>query len=344
MRHLPPICRIAALVMWIAANANSALANAWGWETRKFENIDYVSIDSVMHFYGFKNRSRSGNTIILDKPTSPRIQMQFEIKSKTCIMNRVKFVFSHAIIEEQNKSWISRVDLSKLIDPVLRPNFIRNAGNFNTVILDPGHGGHDPGATNRIGKESFYCLKLANLAKNKLEERGFRVILTRTTDRFLSLQERVDFANRIHENAVFISIHFNHGGSHARGIETFTLSPAGIAHYGRDYRPDDNRMRVGNQQDSSNIALATALHGAAITRLGKNTFDRGIKRARFNVLSGVRHPAILFEGGFMSHPHEAKLIHDDRYQDSLAHAIADGVVRYRAAVSRKAPPHQANKP
>lgn len=328
-------CRTLFLGLCVSlALAAQATATGWGWETRKIGGRDYVSSDSIMRFYNFQNTSRSGKTLILENPQKPRVELKLEISGHTCLMNNVKFIFSHPVVEEQGKVWVSRVDLSKLIDPVLRPSYISNAGSFNTVILDPGHGGKDPGATNRYGTEAFYNLKLSGLAKRKLEERGFKVVMTRSSDRFLSLQERVDHANTITENAVFISIHFNAGGSHARGIETFTLSPPGVAHYGRGHRPDDNRTRIGNQQDSANIALATALHGSALTRLGQNTLDRGIKRARFNVLSGVRHPAVLFEGGFMSHSHEARLIHDDRFQNALAVAIADAVVRYRAAVSR----------
>jgi len=323
----------ALLFTWTALPA-AANPGGWGWETKKIDGRDHVSTSSIMRFYNFRNVSRSGKMLILENPDRPRIEVKFEINGHICLMNNVKFVLSHPIVEEDGKVWVSRVDLSKLIDPVLRPSYIPNAGNFNTVILDPGHGGKDPGATNSLGTEAFYNLKLSGLAKRKLEARGFRVLMTRSSDRFLSLQERVDFANSVKDPAVFISIHFNAGGSHARGIETFTLSPPGVSHYGRDLRADDFRVRAGNQQDSANIALATALHGSALTRLGQNTFDRGIKRARFNVLSGVRHPAVLFEGGFMSHPQEARLIHNERYQDALATAIADAVVRYRAAVSR----------
>lgn len=327
---------LAACLLTVLPDQLAASGTGWGWETLKIEGRDHVSTESIMKFYNFRNISRSGRTLILENPDRPRIEMRFEINGHTCLMNNVKFILSHPVTEQNGKVWVSRTDLSKLIDPVLRPNFIRGAGDFNTVILDAGHGGKDPGARNRLGTEAFYNLKLAGLAKRRLEARGFRVILTRSSDRFLSLQERVDLANSVRENALFISIHFNAGSnSKARGIETFTLSPRGVAHYGRGLRADDNRARTGNQQDSANIALATALHGSALTRLGNNTFDRGIKRARFNVLSGVRHPAVLFEGGFMSNTQDARLIHDNRYQESLAVAIADAVVRYRAAVSRK---------
>ena len=69
-------------------------------------------------------------------------------------------------------------------------------------------------------------------------------------------------------------------------------------------------------------------------RLGNNTFDRGIKRARWSVLSGVRHPAILFEAGFVSHPYEARLIENDAYH-AVAAGIADAVVKYRFACAPK---------
>jgi N-acetylmuramoyl-L-alanine amidase len=248
-------------------------------------------------------------------------------------MNGVKFVFSNPVVAIGDKPFISRIDLAKLIDPVLRPSFIPNAANFRTVILDPGHGGKDPGATNSLGTEAASNLKLAARAKTMLEAKGFRVVMTRTSDRYLSLQERVDLANSVRENAVFISIHFNSGGREARGIETFTLSPPGVSHYGRDLIATDSQARTGNEHDSANIALATAVHGCLLRRLQRNTFDRGIKRARFNVLSGVRHPAILLEGGFMTHPYEARLIHNDAYQNALATGITEAILKYRHAIS-----------
>jgi N-acetylmuramoyl-L-alanine amidase len=202
------------------------------------------------------------------------------------------------------------------------------------VIIDPGHGGKDPGATNVLGTEATYNLALANRVKALLEKSGFKVVLTRKSDQYLSLQERVEAANAVKDEALFISLHFNSGGRDARGIETFTLSPPGVAHYGSNVKSSDAQVRRGNEHDSANIALATAIHGSILRRLGTNTFDRGIKRARFSVLSGVSHPAILFEGGFMSHPTEARMIANEKYQVALANGISDAVLRYRNAVTR----------
>ena len=252
-------------------------------------------------------------------------------------MNGVKFVFSYKVEDSGGRAWISRIDLAKLVDPVLRPNYIGNAGNFRTVIIDPGHGGKDPGAVNGIGTEASYNLDVANRLKKLLTARKYKVLMTRESNRYLTLQERVDFANRVHDNAIFISIHHNSGGSAARGLETFTLSPIGVAHYGRGLNSSDFQARTGNSHDSANVALATAVHGFVARRLGKNTFDRGIKRARFSVLTGVKHPSILIECGFMTHPFEARLIHNDAYRNAVANGIAEAVDRYRVAVSKKTP-------
>ena len=312
----------------VSAQANK---NA-GWDLIKVEGRDYVSVEGIKSFYQFTKLTRTGKAVVLE---NSKVEMRLTVGGNECLMNNVKFVFSHAVLASGNGVYVSRVDLAKLIDPVLRPNFINNAGDFRTVILDAGHGGKDPGATNPIGTEAAYNLRLAARLKGMLESKGFKVKMIRDTDRFYSLQERVDIANTVKENAIFVSLHFNSGGRHARGIETFTLSPPGVSHYGANLKSSDAVARAGNEHDSANIALATAIHGSVLRRLGNNTFDRGIKRARFSVLSGVRHPAVLFEGGFMSHPYEARLIANDSYQSALAQGMVDAILRYRFAVGRK---------
>ena len=296
----------------------------------KIDGRDFVSVASIKNFYGFTTISRKGNSLVMEIPKKKR--MSLTIGGRECLMNEVKFVFTHPVMMSGDKACISRVDFAKLIDPVLRPRFIKNAENFGTIILDAGHGGKDAGATNSLGTEASYNLKVATMAKLMLEKRGFKVVMTRESDRYLSLQERVNLANARTENSLFISIHFNAGGSEARGIETFTLSPAGVSHYGRDTIASDYTERAGNEHDSANVALATAVHGSVLRKLGTNTFDRGIKRARFSVLSGVKHPAILFEGGFMSHQREARLIHNVRYQKAIAGGIVDAIAKYRNAL------------
>lgn len=310
--------------------ANMAAAQ---WETVTIRGKQYVTANSLKNFYRFSKLIRRGKAAELENTS---VKMRIAAGSQECIMNRVKFILSDPVVERSGRLLVSRMDLTKLIDPVLRPNYIRGAGNFRTVILDPGHGGKDAGAVNQYGTEAGYNLIVARKVRDILTRKGFNVIMTRESDYFQTLQQRVHFANR-YSNAIFVSIHFNAGGrKQARGLETFTLSPVGVAHYGRKVNSSDYKARQGNHQDSANIALATAIHGRCLERTrSANIPDRGIKRARYSVLTGIRHPAILLEGGFMSHPQEARIIHSSGYQHSIALGIAEGIIRYRAALSKR---------
>lgn len=301
-----------------------------GWETIRHNGQDYVTVRSIKEFYGFDSMKKNGSFLELENSA---VKMRLSVGGQEVFMNNVKFIFSFKILPHNGRYLVSRIDLGKLVDPVLRPSYIPTSTPFNTVIIDPGHGGTESGTVNQYGLEKNYNLKVARMLKSELEARRFKVIMTRDSDRTISLSDRVKFANRF-QNAIFISIHFNSGGrGRAQGIETFTLSPAGVAHYGRGLRPDDYLTRKGNAQDSANIALATAVHGTCLIKTGRP--DRGIRRARFSVLTNVNHPAILLEGGFMSNSHEARLIANPVYQKTIARSIADAVVKYRLATTRR---------
>ena len=195
--------RAAALLIFMAVTIvpGRSATPAASWDVTKIDGREYVSLDSVKSFYNFIRMYRSGNSVILE---NPKVKMQLKIGGNECLMNNVKFVFSNNIESKGDKTYVSRVDLGKLIDPVLRPNFISNAGDFRTVILDPGHGGKDPGATNPYGTEANYNIKVAGMAKKKLEEKGYKVVMTRNSNVYQSLQQRVEFANAVKESAVLL--------------------------------------------------------------------------------------------------------------------------------------------
>lgn len=330
--------RIASVLLLGSFATAHAEPPATVWDVVKISDRDYVSVDSVKNFYNFTKMTRTGESICLE---NPRVVMDLKVGSQECLMNGVKFVLSYPVETSGSKVVMSRMDLAKLIDPVLRPNYIKNAGDFRTVILDAGHGGKDAGATNPYGTEAGYTLSVTKKAKAMLQAKGFKVVMSRETDVYLTLQERVNLANAVKDNALFISVHFNSGGRAAHGIETFSLSPQGVAHYGRDVKSSDFSTFNGNEHDSANIALATSVHGSVLQRLGNQdkgtgvSFDRGIKRARWSVLTGVRHPAILVECGFVTHPYEARLIENEAYQNAVAAGLTDAIIKYRYAVSPK---------
>lgn len=328
MIPVPPSIR--KLLLFLAGFLICASSATAGWETVHHDGHDYVTARSIKAFYRFNSMKVNGRYLELENNA---VKIQFTIGGQEVLMNNVKFVFSFKILPHKGRYLVSRIDLGKLVDPVLRPSYIRTSTPFDTVIIDPGHGGKEPGAVNRYGQEKNYNLAVARILKQQLEARRFKVVMTRNSDRTLSLTERVTLANRF-QNAIFISIHFNSGGrGRAEGIETFTLSPAGVAHYGRGIRQDDYQLRKGNAQDSANIALATAVHSTCLLKTRRP--DRGIRRARFSVLTGVKHPAILLEGGFMSHSYEARLIANATYQRTIATSITDAVMKYRLATMRR---------
>ncbi len=297
------------------------------WDIVDHAKRDNVTAKSVKTFYRFKSMKRVGGNLVLERPST---KITFKVGSSQVWMNGVKFIFSHPVVQKENQYLISMVDLHKVIHPILRPDRLTKYANFTKVILDPGHGGKDSGAKNAIGREKDITLKVARMMRDNLKRRGFQVILTRNSDKYLSLEERVRIANQ-HQGAIFISLHFNSGGrGQAHGIETFSLSPKGVAHYGRGLKNSDFTNRTGNAQDAANIALATAIHGTVLD--GTKRLDRGVRRARFSVLTGVKHPAILLEGGFLSHGQEGRLITSTRYQRLLADSVVNAIVKYRKAL------------
>ncbi len=294
------------------------------WEIYDVSGVKYVNLDDVWKFYNFKPMKGrpgcisygAGNRVISVRP-----------EKQDFYVNNFRYILSYPVRRYSGGLLISAIDMKKLVDPVLRPKYSKKAGIMRTIVLDPGHGGHDAGAVSPWAREKDCNLQLAFKVKNRLEKMGFRVVMTRSTDVFLTLKQRVEIANRT-PDSIFISIHHNSGRRAASGIETFTLAPQGTTSpFARSRRYAD---LDGNDQDSENIALATAIHSRAI----KNTraIDRGIQRARFSVLCTIRRPAILFEGGFVSNPEEGRLITTDSYQNKLADSICDGVVNYSQTV------------
>lgn len=297
-----------------------------GWKLIKVNGRDYVTADSIHQFYRFSSYKLDGTHVWL---RSNNLILKAQVGSQEMLINNIKFILSFPVLESGGRPLFSRLDLCKLIDPVLRPTYISDAEPFDTVVIDAGHGGHDAGARGVYGYEKDFALKMAFSVKDSLEKKGFRVILTRSTDTFITLSGRVAIANAT-PRSIFLSLHFNSGGSAASGIETFALTPQGSAaslERGGGYNANG---LTGNSHDSANIALATAVHAMVISRF--KFVDRGIKRAQWSVLTGCKRPGILFEGGFVTNGNECRLIASDTYRQSVSGAIADAVVNYRTAL------------
>ncbi|MFL6596335.1 MAG: N-acetylmuramoyl-L-alanine amidase [Chthoniobacterales bacterium] len=319
---------LAAFVILISL---AAAARAQEWNVIKQNGRDYVTLQNVAEFYRFTDYSHANRTISL---RGEHRTIRAQVGTSELFINGVRFYTDFPLLERPNGQLISAIDVGKIIEPVLRPSRITNAEKVETVVLDPGHGGTDNGTSNPYGSEKSFALDVALAARRELMQAGYKVELTRQADNGISLEDRIEFANRF-PRAVFISIHFN-SGSGGSGVESYALAPAGVpsnAATGSENHviSNDSSPDEGNAQDSENVALATAVHASVLSRA--SAFDRGIRHARFKVLRHIKIPAVLLEAGFLNNPTEAARIATPQYREQLGAAIAQGVQSYSAAVN-----------
>ena len=307
--------------------ATQALLPAW--DVILHEGRRYVSIDDVCQFYRLNPVEISSESFRISNASKT---IKGKSGTREVYINNVKYVLCFPIIAKNGKTLISAMDVTKIIEPVMRPGLIKNATGVTTVILDAGHGGHDSGAKGPFGLEKDAALDVVQRAKRLLTQAGYNVRLTRNSDVFIPLESRPALANNF-PNAVFVSVHFNKSSTvGGTGIETFALAPRGVPSMDEENLSyNDLKEYPGHSHDAENVALATAMHSSMLrqTRLA----DRGIKRARFVVIRDLNIPGVLLEGGFMNHPVDGRLIAGSAYRDSFARAILEGVSRYRSAVS-----------
>jgi N-acetylmuramoyl-L-alanine amidase len=219
-----------------------------------------------------------------------------------------------------------------------------------TVVIDPGHGGDDPGAIGVGGlREKDVTLRLANQVAGHLRDQGLRVVLTRSRDRTLSLEARTALAEGAGGD-VFVSIHANAAPRRsAHGIETYYLDASHERHTLRVAAHENGvpagsldplqrtlaGLRASHQGDLS-ADLARSVHGELLTRVQgqhRHVVDLGVKRGPFYVLFMSSMPSILVEVGFLTHREEARRLRNHDYGALLSASIAAGIARYRDARS-----------
>lgn len=248
---------------------------------------------------------------------------QVAVGSHIANWNGCKFHLGFAPAATNGMPFIHSLDAEKNLTPLLQVNLPVPRGR-GVIVLDPGHGGNEVGTKSTLGNffEKDYTLDWARRLKPLLEARGWRVVLTRTNDRNVELSERVLIAEQ-QQADLFISLHLNAAaGAGAAGLETYCLTPAGMAStLTRNYPDPVNIALPGNVRDFENMRLAMRVHRSLLQNVGMP--DRGVQHARFMaVLKTQQRPAILIEGGYLSDRHEAKLLASPDYRQKLALAVA----------------------
>ena len=291
----------------------------------------YTSLGEWARGNGFSGFTRDhGREIVLTNRTARLI---FDVDSASAEINGVNVRLSFPVANAKGVPFIAQLDLDKTVRPLLFPARYLEPKNIRTICLDPGHGGRDTG--NRVGglffghSEKTYTLALALELRDQLKKIGFNVILTRSADTYVELPVRPAIANRQHAD-LFVSLHFNAtqaGKNEVEGPETYCITPVGAASSNAQGEGGNYGAATANRWENQSLLLAYQMEKALVRNLG--VADRGVRRARFAVLRDAAMPAVLIEGGYMTHPGEGEKIFDAAYRRQMAAAMVKGILAYQ---------------
>ena len=219
------------------------------------------------------------------------------------------------------------------------------------IVIDAGHGGHDPGAKVRGLTEASLTLDIALRLEELLRKQpGVEVVQTRRKDTYVSLEDRAEIANRSDAD-LFISIHANASNNpRTRGVETYVLNFAGDSQAER-VAARENAGSGRAMRDLSDIVKAIALNDkvdesrelarfvqdslfAQLRRNDKTLRNLGVKQAPFMVLIGATMPSMLTEVAFVTNQEDAGLLRSDKYRQDVAQALLAGITRYQQSLKR----------
>ena len=269
------------------------------------------------------------------KVVLPAGSLEFLVDARRITLRGIHVWLSAPVVLRGSSAYVATADLMGTIHPLLFPPRSGVARPVRTIVLDPGHGGKDPGNQEGRRQEKQYTLQLAKDVRDLLTKAGFRVLLTRTSDSYIAPESRPLIA-RQRKADLLVSLHFNSadgpGGSAVRGAEVYCLTAANT--YSTNDRAEVGRRdwQTGNRHDVRNLQLAYQIQKALVAKAGSE--DRGVKRARFAVLKHAEMPAVLVEAAFMTNPGDARKIYDTAQRRSLAQAIVDGVQAYKRLTER----------
>jgi len=326
---------LAFILASLALPSSIAIA-AGDWHVIKINGRDYLSVDNISAFYGLPAKVvPSGAKVQSETVDHP---LEFVSGSREAIINGARSWLCFPVIDQDGESLVSRTDVAKTIEPLVRPHRVPDVGKIQTVVLDPGHGGYDKGQVSRYGPEKDFALDVARKLRPILQAKGFRVIMTREGDYFVPLEVRAKIANAA-RNPIFVSIHFNatNDDPKATGFEIFSFTPRGAPSTSdANVGANSVNMQPGSSVDAQSMALSACIYHSLLGQLRE--YDRGIKRARFAVLRLTKVPAVLIEGGFLTEGGESKLISNKDWRAKFAGAIGKGIENYQELPIKKQPP------
>ncbi len=221
--------------------------------------------------------------------------------------------------------------LAALNEGQVPPDLANAPAELKTIVIDPGHGGEDPGTQGNGMFEREGTLPIALALAKELRERKYTVVMTRETDTTLSLDDRSKIGNEP-GRLCFVSIHLNHSdSSRTTGIETFYAWPKRLEIL-KDFAASYPAPAGGKVEDHRGRLLAESIQRATVA--ATQAVDREVQnKTGLRVLNSVRVPSVLVECGFVSNKGETEKLRSAEYQATLAKGIANGIESYLQAAS-----------
>lgn len=321
---------LAAFLPLLGAPAPAVTADGAMWNATAVGDVGYLPLEDLRSFYKFMTLTSPGDGAI--SIGNGTVSLVFGPDPRELRIHGCRCQLTHPAQRDSLQGLlVSKADMVKLIDPVLRPTYIAHRRLVKTVIIDPAHGGHDAGTVTPYAREADVALLVAHRLRTLLTERGYHVVLTQEDNRYLSDQQRVDVVGR-ELNPIFLSLHLNSGRSDISGVETYTMAPCD---------PSGTPL-PGNEYDAANAALAVALQSSLVRTTGAK--DGACRRAHYSLLSSVRCPAAMVEMGYATNKEEGERLNSEEYQGKLAQALADGIDAFAAVMNPETTLHAAPKP
>lgn len=308
--------------------------------TTRIGQIGYVSLADIAHHLGMKGSwsdDQKKYSLVRNG-----LRLDFSSSGRDLHLNGCRIHLGDPVAARGGRLYLGQTDWERTVRPIVRPGEIGAVPPLpRVIVLDPGHGGSDPGTLNpRLQlAEKTLTLQVARRARQRLEAAGYQVRLTRDKDQLLGEQGAEDFRRRAGLAGaagadLFVSIHFNADGDpRTRGAETFVFTPAGQRSTESWSSGEVDREKAAvpvNKYDGWSAVLAHAMQGAVATRL--QTPDRGQKTKHAAVLRWLDCPAVLVESAFISNPDDARRAATAEYQERIAAAITAGVDAYAAQI------------
>jgi N-acetylmuramoyl-L-alanine amidase len=256
-------------------------------------------------------------------------RVSLKVDSREAAINGINVLLLFPVTVRGGVLFLSKTDVDYTLAPLLFPPPAAGRTVIRKICLDPGHGGKDSGYRVGSNQEKKYNLLLAEELQKQLVRAGFKVSLTRASDQYVELPERPDIARR-NKADLFVSLHFNAaaaGANSVHGSEVYCLTPAGAPSSNVVGEPGNTSWCVGNRYNAKSALLGYEVQKSLAKIHGME--DRGLKRARFWVLRDATMPAVLIEGGFLSHPEEGRRILDASYRREMARAVVNGLLEYK---------------